>query len=103
FPSNIFVHRHDGSPAAGLVLGRRDLGKCFRVLEIEGKGGCAVNKWGKSVLGAVVAGLLVLAPIYLAVLLLLKAMRSLGTVVGRSQSCYQGGYLAHRFFLCFSS
>jgi uncharacterized membrane protein len=82
FPSNIFVHRHDGSPAAGLGLGRRDLGKCFRVLEIEGKGGCAVNKWGKSVLGAVVAGLLVLAPIYLAVLLLLKAMRSLGTVVG---------------------
>jgi uncharacterized membrane protein len=59
-----------------------DQGECHAKLEIEWKGGCAVNKWGKSVLGAVFAGLLVLAPIYLAVLLLLKAMRSLGTVVG---------------------
>jgi len=37
---------------------------------------------GRSVLRTVIAGLLVLAPIYLAVLLMLKAMRSLSTVVG---------------------
>jgi hypothetical protein len=41
-----------------------------------------VNQLRKSVLGTLVAGLLVLAPIYLAVLLVLKAMRSLSTVMG---------------------
>jgi len=41
-----------------------------------------VNTPGKSVLGTAVAGLLVLAPIYLAVLLMLKAIRSLSTVLG---------------------
>ena len=41
-----------------------------------------MNRVGRSVLSTVVAGLLVLAPIYLAVLLMLKAMRSLSTVVG---------------------
>lgn len=41
-----------------------------------------MNKVGRSTLSTVVAGLLVLAPVYLAVLLILKAMRSLGTVIG---------------------
>jgi uncharacterized membrane protein len=41
-----------------------------------------MNHQGKSVLGTLVAGLLVLAPIYLAVLLLIKAMGSLSTVLG---------------------
>jgi uncharacterized membrane protein len=50
--------------------------------KIEWKDRCAVNQLRKSVLGRLVAGLLVLAPIYLAVLLMLKAMRSLSTVMG---------------------
>jgi len=41
-----------------------------------------MNHRGKSVLGTLVAGLLALAPIYLAVLLLIKAMGSLSTVLG---------------------
>jgi uncharacterized membrane protein len=41
-----------------------------------------VNKFGRSVLSTLVAGLLVVAPVYLAVLLMLKAIRSLSTVVG---------------------
>jgi len=41
-----------------------------------------VNKLGKSILSSVVAGLLVLAPIYLAILLLIKAMSSLSKVIG---------------------
>jgi len=41
-----------------------------------------MNKPGRSLLSTLLAGLLVLAPIYLAVLLMLKAMRSLSTVVG---------------------
>src|SRR6201987_2653561 len=50
--------------------------------KIEWKDRYAVNQLRKSVLGTLVAGLLVLAPIYLAVLLVLKAMRSLSTVMG---------------------
>ena len=46
------------------------------------KGNRAVNKLGKSILTSVVAGLLVLAPIYLAVILILKAMGSLNKVLG---------------------
>jgi uncharacterized membrane protein len=42
----------------------------------------AMNKPGESLLSTLLAGLLVLAPIYLAVLLMLKAMRSLSSVVG---------------------
>jgi len=41
-----------------------------------------VNKFGRSVLSTLVAGLPVVAPVYLAVLLMLKAIRSLSTVVG---------------------
>ena len=41
-----------------------------------------MNKFGRSVLSTLVAGLLVVAPVYLAVLLMLKAIRSLSTVVG---------------------
>jgi uncharacterized membrane protein len=41
-----------------------------------------VGKFRKSVLSSVVAGLLVLAPIYLAVLLVLKAVSSLSKVIG---------------------
>ncbi|HXY10636.1 MAG TPA: DUF502 domain-containing protein [Terriglobales bacterium] len=41
-----------------------------------------MNKFSKSLLSTLVAGLLVLAPIYLAILLLLKAIRSLSTVLG---------------------
>jgi uncharacterized membrane protein len=40
-----------------------------------------MNRSGRSVLSTSVAGSLVLAPIYLAVLLILKAMRSLGSLV----------------------
>jgi len=49
-----------------------------------------MNKFGRSVLRTLVAGLLVLAPIYLAILLLLKAMRSLGTVVGPLEKLLPG-------------
>ncbi|HEY7096949.1 MAG TPA: DUF502 domain-containing protein [Terriglobales bacterium] len=41
-----------------------------------------MQKFGRSVLSMFVAGLLVLAPIYLAVLLMLKAVRSLSTIAG---------------------
>ncbi len=41
-----------------------------------------MNRSGRSVLSTLVAGSLVLVPIYLAVLLMLKAMRSLGSLVG---------------------
>ena len=44
----------------------------------------------KRVKRTLVAGLLVLAPIYLAILLLLKAMRSLGTVVGPLEKLLPG-------------
>ena len=42
----------------------------------------AVNKLGRSVFGTLLAGLLILAPVYLAVLLMLKAVRSLSAIVG---------------------
>jgi len=41
-----------------------------------------VSKVGRSVFSTLLAGLLVLAPVYLAVLLMLKAMRSLSAIVG---------------------
>ena len=41
-----------------------------------------MNKLGRSVFGTLLAGLLILAPVYLAVLLMLKAMRSLSAIVG---------------------
>ena len=43
-----------------------------------------MNKFGRSVLRTLVAGLLVLAPIYLAILLLLKAMAVLAGVAVES-------------------
>ena len=49
-----------------------------------------MDKFGRSVLRTLVAGLLVLAPIYLAILLILKAMRSLGTVVGPLEKLLPG-------------
>ena len=48
------------------------------------------DRFGRSVLSTLVAGLLVLAPIYLAILLILKAMRSLGTVVGPLEKLLPG-------------
>ena len=44
-----------------------------------------MNKRDRSTLSTIFAGLLVLAPIYLAVLLLLKAIRSLSTILGPRQ------------------
>ena len=41
-----------------------------------------MNGGGRSALSTIIAGGLVLAPIYLAVLLMLKAMRSLSTIFG---------------------
>lgn len=41
-----------------------------------------MSKVRRSILSTIIAGLLVLAPVYLAVLLMLKAIRSLSTVVG---------------------
>jgi uncharacterized membrane protein len=41
----------------------------------------AVSKWLESISSALMAGVLVVAPVYLGVLLLLKAMQSLGVVV----------------------
>ena len=41
-----------------------------------------MNSRGKSVLATVVAGLAVLAPIYLVILLMLKTIRSLSTILG---------------------
>ena len=43
----------------------------------RGKVGSQLNKVGKFVAGKVIAGMLILAPVYLAILLLLKALRSL--------------------------